>query len=114
MTPRSRGPINLTAVAERTWWPERRRVARVLARADRLELEIRALDGTEEERRSPSLCDDVYVVLSGYGLLRRGEETVERTAGDVVLAPAGVAHGFERLDGELKVWRISLHRATGP
>jgi mannose-6-phosphate isomerase-like protein (cupin superfamily) len=112
VTPRQRGPVNLTAAAERMPWTQAQQTVRVLARADGLALEIRAVDGTEEQPRSPSLGDDIYVVISGYGALRCGEEVVECTAGDVVLAPSAVAHRFERLDGELKVWRISLARAA--
>src|SRR5215213_7130485 len=99
MTPRPRGPINLTAAAERVPWPEARQAVRALVRADGLAIEIRALDGTEEGPRSPYLGGDVYVVIAGYGALRCGEEVVECTAGDVVLAPPAVAHQFERLDG---------------
>jgi mannose-6-phosphate isomerase-like protein (cupin superfamily) len=113
MTSRPLGPINLTEAAERTFWSEARWVGRALAGADGLALEIRALDDAEEGCRSPSGCDDVYVVVSGYGVLRCGEEAVEFTASDVLVAPAGTEHRLERLDGAFRLWRISLGRLPG-
>jgi hypothetical protein len=112
-TPRPRGPINLTEAAERTAWSEARWAAPIPVPTDGLALEISALDDAEEAGRGPSECDDVYVVVAGYGVLRCGEEVVEFTAGDVLLAPAGVAHRFERLDGAFRLWRISLGRLPG-
>ena len=112
---RSRGPTNLTAAVELMPWPEAREAVRALARVGGLTLEIRALDATAAEgERVPGGGDEVYVVIAGYGVLRCGEEAVEFTAGDVLLAPGGVAHRFERLDGEFRLWRISPERRAGP
>jgi hypothetical protein len=33
---------------------------------------------------------------------------MECTAGDVLFVPRGHEHRFERLDGEIRIWRISL------
>jgi hypothetical protein len=112
-TPRPRGPINLTEAAERTSWSKARWVAPIPVPTDGLALEISALDDAEEAGRSPSVGDDVYVVIAGYGALRCGEEVVEFTAGDVLLAPAGAEHRLERLDGAFRLWRISLGRPPG-
>jgi hypothetical protein len=35
-----------------------------------------------------------------------------RAVGDVLFVPRGFEHQFERLDGEISVWRISLMPAT--
>jgi Cupin domain len=112
-TPRPRGPINLTEAAERTSWSEARWAAPVPVPTGGLALVISALDDAEEAGRGPSECDDVYVVVAGYGVLRCGEEVVEFTAGDVLVAPAGTEHRLERLDGAFRLWRISLGRLPG-
>lgn len=39
--------------------------------------------------------DKVYLVVEGSGRFRVGEEIAELSAGDAVLAPAGVTHGAE-------------------
>jgi hypothetical protein len=57
--------------------------------------------------KSDGIADTVYVIESGYGVLRWGETALECTAGDVLFVPGGQAHRFERLDGTIRVWRIS-------
>jgi mannose-6-phosphate isomerase-like protein (cupin superfamily) len=52
--------------------------------------------------------------VSGYGLLRCGDMSLECTEGDVPFVPAGRPHWFERLDGEIRMWRISLAPADSP
>jgi mannose-6-phosphate isomerase-like protein (cupin superfamily) len=79
-------------------------------------LEVHGLNRVGEGYASDGLVDTVYVIASGYGVLRWGEMALECTAGDVLFVPGGPAHCFERLDGEIKVWRISAGRspaATG-
>jgi mannose-6-phosphate isomerase-like protein (cupin superfamily) len=49
----------------------------------------------------------VYVVIAGFGLLQYDDVGVECTGGDVLFVPRGCPHRFERLDGEIKIWRIS-------
>ena len=39
--------------------------------------------------------DKLYYVLSGAGEAQAGEETREVAQGDLILAPAGVAHGLK-------------------
>jgi hypothetical protein len=116
-TPRPRGPTNLTEAAELASWSGTLRWAVPdPAAADDgggPALEVRALDDAEaaaEGDRSPGPCGEVYVVASGQGALRCGGEVAEFTAGDVLLAPAGVAHRLERLGGPFRLWRVSLGR----
>ena len=47
-----------------------------------------------------------------YGVFRCGDNTVECTGGDVLFAPRGTERRFERLDGEIRIWRISLAPAA--
>ena len=69
------------------------------------------LDRAGDGYASDGLADTVYVIASGYGVLRWGDVVLECTAGDVLFVPAGRAHRFEQVDGAMRVWRIS---AAGP
>jgi mannose-6-phosphate isomerase-like protein (cupin superfamily) len=39
--------------------------------------------------------------------LRCEDAEIECTAGDVVFVPKGCPHRFDRLDGAIRIWRIS-------
>ena len=106
------GPINLTESASRMPWSQVEQVLRVRAPADGLALEIRGLSQGEKGLPNAGLSDTVYVIVSGYGLLRCGETPMDCTEGDVLFVPSGCAHEFERLDGEIRIWRISLLPAS--
>jgi mannose-6-phosphate isomerase-like protein (cupin superfamily) len=107
-SPAQQNPINLTAAAEPMPWAEAQEVVRVLARSKGLTLEIRGLDDAKVGHPGTGLSDNVYVIISGYGVLRCRNTAMECTAGDVLFVPKGHEHRFERLDGEIRIWRISL------
>ena len=48
--------------------------------------------------------DEIYVIQSGQGIFKRGEETVRFDAGDVLFVPAGVEHRFASFSSEFKAW----------
>src|SRR5690349_13858653 len=48
------------------------------------------------DTQSPHDRDEIYIVSQGSGLFRRGRESVEFKAGDILFVPAGVEHRFER------------------
>jgi mannose-6-phosphate isomerase-like protein (cupin superfamily) len=75
-------------------------------------LEICGLDRAGDGHANDTLTDTVYVIASGFGVLRWGDTALECTAGDVLFVPGGRARCFEHLDGEIKIWRIST--APGP
>jgi mannose-6-phosphate isomerase-like protein (cupin superfamily) len=100
-------PINLTAVSEGISWSDVVRDIDTSAHRCGPTLDIRGLDDSGEVPSSEGLCDTVYVVVSGYGMLWYGENSIDWTAGDVLFVPRGYAHRFERLDGEIRIWRIS-------
>ena len=60
------------------------------------------------------LADTVYVIVSGFGVLHWGDTALECTAGDVLFVPGGQVHRFERLDGEIRIWRISAVPGPAP
>jgi hypothetical protein len=99
-------PINLTAVSEGLSWSDVVRDIDRSAHPCGSSLDIRGLDDTGEAPSGEGLCDTIYVVVSGYGVLRYGENSIDWTVGDVLFVPKGYAHRFERLDGEIRIWRI--------
>jgi mannose-6-phosphate isomerase-like protein (cupin superfamily) len=107
MCPSQQAPINLTAVSEGISWSEVLRSVDTSAHRDGSALDIRGLDDSYEVPSGEGLCDTVYVVVSGYGILRYGDSSIEWTVGDVLFVPKGYAHRFEKLDGEIRIWRIS-------
>jgi mannose-6-phosphate isomerase-like protein (cupin superfamily) len=111
-SPAQQRPINLTATAESMPWSQAQETVHVLARSNSLVLEIRGLDDAKAGHPSAVLSDNVYVIISGYGVLRCGDTVTDCTAGDVLFVPRGRAHHFERLNGEIRIWRISLSPTT--
>lgn len=51
--------------------------------------------------------DVVYIVVSGAGLVHIGAERQSFTRGDLLLVPAGVEHGFDKVTPDLAVWAIN-------
>ncbi|MDB5412592.1 MAG: hypothetical protein JWR10_927 [Rubritepida sp.] len=108
------GPVNLTEAADRMPWSEVDKALRVCAFAGEAVLEIRGLSDAEDGYRHDGLCDFTYVIVTGYGVLRTADTRLEFTAGDVLFVPRGFPHSLERLDGDIRLWRISLAAVFSP
>lgn len=66
-------------------------------RSDRLLVGLNCLEPGQEQRlHTHAAADKFYFVVSGKARFALGDATVDATAGDLVLAPAGVPHGVER------------------
>jgi mannose-6-phosphate isomerase-like protein (cupin superfamily) len=107
MAPRPSKPVNLTAAAEPMPWAEACRAIGVSGPHDAVALEVRGLTHAENGRQNDGASETVYVVIAGFGVLRCDDVDMECTGGDVLFVPRGCSHRFERLDGEIKIWRIS-------
>jgi mannose-6-phosphate isomerase-like protein (cupin superfamily) len=107
-------PINLTEAADRMPWSEVEQALRICAPLEGAVLQIQALGHADHGHRNDGHADIVYIVVSGYGVLRCGEAAFECTVGDVLFMPSGSPHHFERLDGEIRLWRIALARQVIP
>ena len=107
-SPEQRVPINLTATAEGRPWSEVGQALCIRGGSEGGGLAVCGLDRAGDGHASDGLADTVYVIVSGYGVLCWGETALECTAGDVLFVPGGRTHRFERLDGEIRIWRISL------
>ncbi|MGE0500135.1 MAG: cupin domain-containing protein [Rhizobiaceae bacterium] len=53
---------------------------------------------------------EVFVIRSGRGLFTVGEETIEATAGQILVVPAHIAHKFENL-GRGPLETIDIHES---
>jgi quercetin dioxygenase-like cupin family protein len=49
--------------------------------------------GQEQRVHAHAESDKIYYVLDGIGVFTLGDEESEQTPGDVIHAPAGIAHG---------------------
>lgn len=58
------------------------------------------------DTQTPHTRDELYIVSSGSGTFRRGEETCEFHAGDLLFVPAHVDHRFERFTDDFRTWVI--------
>jgi mannose-6-phosphate isomerase-like protein (cupin superfamily) len=105
--PRPTKPINLTAAAEPMPWTEACKIIGVSGPGEAVALEVRGLTHAEKGRQNDGSREVIYVVTAGFGMLRCDGVEMECTGGDVLFVPRGCPHHFERLDGEIKVWRIS-------
>lgn len=56
--------------------------------------------------QEPHEQDEMYVVMSGSGSFRRGEEILRFAAGDVLFVPAGMPHRFEGFSDDFTTWVI--------
>jgi hypothetical protein len=100
-------PFNLTAAAESMLWSGASHTVGVSGPSETVALEVRGLNSAENGRQNDGSQDIVYVVFAGFGVLRSDDLDLECTAGDVLFVPQGCSHRFERMDGEIRIWRIS-------
>jgi mannose-6-phosphate isomerase-like protein (cupin superfamily) len=67
-----------------------------------LSVELYAPRGTDPQ--TPHTRDEVYVVVSGRGQFRNGNERHPFAAGDVLFVPARVEHRFEEFSNDFAAW----------
>ena len=77
---------------------------RVLFEHGSLEVEVYAPRGHDPQQ--PHSRDELYVVISGTGFFRNGEERHPFNAGDLLFVPAGVVHRFEDFSDDFSTWVI--------
>ena len=59
---------------------------------------------TDQDTQVKHERDEIYIVQSGQGIFKRGQETVRFNAGDVLFVPAGVEHRFASFSEDFKAW----------
>ncbi|MCA9790630.1 MAG: cupin domain-containing protein [Candidatus Eremiobacteraeota bacterium] len=60
----------------------------------------------DHDPQKPHREDEVYVVISGSGRLRVGEQVTDFEPGDLLYVEAGAPHRFEDFSPDLTVWAI--------
>lgn len=78
------------------------RASAELFRHGSLELRWYAPPGADSQ--TPHSRDEVYVVASGSGWFRRGQERFAFTAGDALFVAAGIEHRFEDVTPDFGTW----------
>jgi mannose-6-phosphate isomerase-like protein (cupin superfamily) len=58
----------------------------------------------DQDKQAAHKRDEIYVIQSGHGIFKRGEETVRFDAGDVLFVPAGAPHRFANFSADFKAW----------
>jgi len=69
-------------------------------------LEVGVYAPRGEDPQSPHTRDEVYVVVHGRGLFRRGDAVAPFGPGDLLFVPAGQTHRFERFSDDFAAWVI--------
>ena len=77
---------------------------RVLFEHGSLEVEVYAPRGTDPQQ--PHSRDEIYVVISGHGWFRNGDERHPFKPGDLLFVPAAVEHRFEDFSEDFSTWVI--------
>jgi mannose-6-phosphate isomerase-like protein (cupin superfamily) len=67
-----------------------------------LEVGVYAPRGVDPQ--SPHTRDEIYVVVRGRGLFRRGEHLAPFGPGDLLFVPAGEIHRFEQFSEDFAAW----------
>jgi mannose-6-phosphate isomerase-like protein (cupin superfamily) len=101
-------PVNLTEAASSMSWSDACATMRISRTAQSVGLVIQPLDVGEKGPPNDGLSDTIYFIISGYGTLHCDNKKMDCTAGDVLFIPQGTPHRFERMDGEIRIWRIEL------
>jgi hypothetical protein len=60
----------------------------------------------DRDQQGPHDRDELYMVISGYGTFRRGDELVRFEAGDILFVAAHIPHCFETFSGDFRTWVI--------
>jgi len=70
------------------------------------DLSVELLAPHEVDTQQPHEQDEIYIVVAGKGVLRRGADRVPFGPGDFLFVPAGVPNAFETFGGEFQTWVI--------
>ena len=66
------------------------------------------------DRQQPHDRDEVYIVISGSGTFRRGDQDVIFGPGDLLFVPARAPHRFKTFTEDLRTWVIFFDPSAAP
>jgi len=84
-------------------WAEGQHAVEVLRRGT---LNVRLSCPTPPNRQTPHEQDEIYVVMSGRGVLVADGERTPFEGGDLMFVAAGTEHHFEEFTEDIAVWVI--------
>jgi mannose-6-phosphate isomerase-like protein (cupin superfamily) len=101
-------PINLTDFAAGMSWRDACASLHVCHKVQTAMVSIQPLDESKNGQSNDGASDTIYVIVTGYGVLRFEQKDIECTAGDVLFVPRGHPHRLERMNGQIQIWKIEL------
>ena len=104
MTATTLAPALFTLAAAKVAPNSPGRLSAEIFRHGTLELRWYAPKGTDTQ--VPHTRDEIYVVVSGHGFFRRGEERFAFGPGDVQFVAARVPHRFEDFSDDFGCWVV--------
>ena len=75
-----------------------------------ISLDIYKPKGTDKQK--PHDRDEIYVVISGSGILNANGKRVDCKQGDLFFIPAGMEHRFEGFSNDFSTWVIFSGKST--
>lgn len=84
--------------------PEPGRISALIHAHGSMQLRWYAPRGADAQ--APHAQDELYIVVTGQGHFRRGEERLPFGPGDAIFVPAQMPHRFEDFSEDLGVWVV--------
>lgn len=69
-------------------------------------LDIRLSVPLPPNSQTPHAQDEIYMVISGHGVLVHGDQRTLFAAGDLLFVAAGVEHHYAEFGDDLALWRV--------
>jgi mannose-6-phosphate isomerase-like protein (cupin superfamily) len=79
-------------------------ISSLLLRHGSMTLEYYIVRGQDEQ--TPHRKDEIYIIATGHGWFRSGENRFSVKQGDALFVPAGVEHRFEDVSDSFETWVV--------
>ena len=79
-------------------------ISSLLLRHGTMTLEYYTIHGKDEQ--TPHSKDEIYVIATGHGWFRSGDDRFSVKQGDALFVPAGIEHRFEDVSDAFETWVI--------
>lgn len=76
-------------------------------------VEVEIYQPVGHDPQQPHWCDEIYVIISGTGQFRNGEDRNPFKPGDLMYVPAGVEHRFENFSEDFATWVVFFGSPDG-
>jgi mannose-6-phosphate isomerase-like protein (cupin superfamily) len=79
-------------------------ISSILLKHGSMTLEYYAPRGSDQQ--TPHSKDEIYIIASGHGWFRTGDDRFAVRQGDALFVPAGAEHRFEDFNDAFETWVI--------